>query len=103
MRKYNNNVDEYYSPDATPDLYLDDETVNSVLEQISRIETEEEIEVRTLIKKIETLHRNACLGGISLEASKQEIRKLSDSFLEKFGFWPYLTKTFTAFYKSFEK
>lgn len=103
MRKYNEKTDKYYSPDATPDLYLDEETVNSVLASIEDFKGDEEVEVKNLIKEIEALHRDACLEKISLKDSKTQIKKLSDKFLEKYGFWPYLTKTFAAFYGHFDK
>lgn len=103
MRKYDKKTDKYYSPDSTPDLYLDEETVDSVLDSIEAYKADEEVEVRKIIKEIEALHRDACLEKISLNDSKAQIKKLSDKFLEKYGFWPYLTKTFTAFYGHFDK
>lgn len=35
MRQYNPDVDKYYSPDDTPDLYLSDEQVKEYIGKIS--------------------------------------------------------------------
>jgi len=101
MRPYNKDIDTYYSPDDTPDLYLTEEQVNNTLEMLSEINEPSEIAVRDVIKRIETINREEKLGIISTKDSFSKIRTISDDFLDKYGFWPYITKTFENFYESF--
>lgn len=101
MRQYNPDVDKYYSPDDTPDLYLSDEQVKEYIGKISIEKEESEFEVRHLIVEIESLNRFAKMGEISNEENYIQSKKLADSFLQKFGFWPYVTKTYELFYKNF--
>ena len=103
MRAYNKDLDEYYSPDDTPELYLTDEQINAVLNSLPHIDKPAEINVREAIKQIETINREEKLGKISASESSAKIRNISNDFLRKYGFWPYITKTFELFYKSFER
>ena len=103
MRKYEKNIDDYYSPDSTPDLYLDEDLVILVLDSIDKIETDDEIEVREVIKKIESIQRDYCINKITLEESKSKIRYISEQFFNKYEYWPYVTKTYDAFYRYFDK
>ncbi|MDR1468628.1 MAG: hypothetical protein LBT00_04980 [Spirochaetaceae bacterium] len=103
MRAYNKNLDEYYSPDDTPELYLTDEQINGVLNSLPHIDKPAEINVREAIKEIETINREEKLGNILPAESSVKIRNISNGLLQKYGFWPYVTKTFELFYKSFEQ
>ena len=59
--------------------------------------------VREIIKQIETINRDEKEGNISSSEANKKITSISNNFLRDFGFWPYVTKSFELFYKSFEK
>ncbi|MDR3259726.1 MAG: hypothetical protein LBT51_08995 [Fusobacteriaceae bacterium] len=103
MRSYDKNLDDYYSPDDTPELYLTEEQIDNTLNAIPDYDDPAEIEVKKTIKIIETINREEKFGKISKEDCITKSNKVSDDFLEKYGFWPYITKTFEEFYKLFEK
>jgi len=102
-RPYNKNKDSFYSPDSTPMLYLFEQDILTALDDIPLYEGESEIEVRGLIADIETLNRKEKMGEISPELCLKRNKELADSFLDKYGFWPYITKTYEAFYQYFER
>jgi len=103
MRPYNEDLDNYYSPDDTPELYLTENQVDFVLTRLSVINDPAEIEVREIIRDIESINRMEKLGNIREEESADKIKTLSNNFLKKYGFWPYKTKTHESFYKYFDK
>jgi ferritin-like metal-binding protein YciE len=103
MRPYNRKTDRYYSPDDTVELYLTEEQINEALESLPQTDNSAELSVRKTIKKIETINRNEKLGKISSSESTVKIRNISNDFLNEYGFWPYITKSFELFYKSFER
>jgi len=103
MRPYNRDLDNYYSPDDTPDLYLTEEQINIALASLPSMNENAEISVRETIRRIETINREEKLGNISPSESNEKIKSLSNSFLQKYDFWPYITKSFELFYKSFER
>jgi hypothetical protein len=103
MRPYNKDLDEYYSPDDTPELYLTEEQINCTLDSLPCMNENAEINVREIIKQIETINREEKLGEISSSESAAKIGIISNDFLQKHGFWPYVTKSFELFYKSFEQ
>lgn len=103
IRKYNADIDEYYSPDDTPNLFLTEEQVEEVLASIPKINEESELEAIEIIRKIEKLQRDEKLGEISNDECVKENDKISDYFLKKYGFWPYVTNIYKNFYMSFVK
>jgi hypothetical protein len=103
FRPYDNNRDDFYSPDLTPDLYLLEETVLGVLSEIPSRSEEEEIEVRDLIIRIETLNRKEKLGSISIEECFAQNKIIAEDFLRKYGIFPYVAKTYEQFYDSFSR
>jgi hypothetical protein len=103
MRPYDENRDRYYSPDDTPELYLTEEQINGVLDLLPVMSEYAEISVRETIKQIETINREEKQGKISPAESTGKIKTLSNDFLHEHGFWPYVTKSFELFYKSFER
>jgi hypothetical protein len=103
FRAYNRKTDNYYSPDDTPHLFLTEEQVNNALGSLPIMKEPEEIKVREIIKQIETINRDEKMGNISSSEANKKISTISDDFLFDFGFWPYITKSFELFYKSFEQ
>jgi hypothetical protein len=103
MRPYDKDMDRYYSPDDTPELYLTEEQINDAFDSLPYMNENAEINVRETIKQIETINREEKLGKISSSESAAKIKTLSNDFLQKYGFWPYVTKSFELFYKSFEQ
>lgn len=102
VRPYNKNKDSFYSPDSTPMLYLTEKDILTALDDIPNYVEESEIEVRDLIVEIETLNRKEKMGAISPELCLKKNKELADSFLDSHGYWPYVTKTYEAFYHYFE-
>jgi hypothetical protein len=102
MRPYDKNLDSYYSPDDTPELYLTENQVNCALEKLPFINEPAEIAVIEVIKEIEHINRMEKTGSITEHESSKKIKEISNSFLKEHGFWPYITKTHERFYKSFE-
>lgn len=104
MRAYDKEKDSYYSPDDTPELYLTEQQVKEALDYIAKhTDSPEEFDVRILIAKVEELNRKEKLGSISESECRRMIEKITDDFADKYDFWPYITKTFTSFYKYFIK
>jgi hypothetical protein len=103
MRAYDKNLDEYYYSDDTPELYLTDEQIDDVLNSLPYIDDPAEINVRETIKQIEIINREEKLGKITPSESGARIRDISNNFLRKYDFWPYVTKSFELFYKAFEQ
>ncbi len=102
MRAFNSKIDKYYSPDDTPEIFLKSEQVEEALSTINLIDnSDEEIEVRSVIRKIEELNRKEKKGEISEMECNNFTRKITNNFAEKYDFWPYMTKTYKAFYKYF--
>lgn len=102
-RPYDKNRDSFYSPDSTPMLYLFEQDIRAALEGIPVYDEKSEIEVRDVIVEIETLNRKEKTGEISHDLCMKRNKELADSFLDRFGFWPYVTKTYDAFYQYFER
>lgn len=103
MRAYNSKIDKYYSPDDTPELYLTDEQIELGLSLVPIYKEDSEIEVRELIRKIEIINQQEKLLKVSKEESFKVNKELANNFFRKYGFWPYLTKTYKNFYSYFIK
>jgi hypothetical protein len=103
MREYDPQKDNYYSPDDTPNLYLTNKQIKSHLEDIPKFDKCDEKEVRKVIIKIEILNKREKMGKISTNECHKKIEELNDKFLNKYDYWPYMTKTYELFYKSFIK
>jgi hypothetical protein len=102
MRPYDRRIDQHYWPDDTPDLFLTEEQVDEVLRNIPLLADPKEIDVRHVIVTIEKINREEKLGVVSTEESIMTCRKISNDFLSKHSVWPYKTKTYDSFYKSFD-
>lgn len=103
MRQFNHQIDEYYSIDSTPDLFLSESQVLYALKEIARYDEESEIAVRELIKDVESINRCEKKGSMTSEQSTTKIGGIFDKFRDQFGFWPHVTKTYKAFYDFFIK
>jgi len=103
MRQFNPKIDYYYSPDSTPNLYLSEEQVEHALDKISQYGEEAEKVVRSLIRKVEELNRLEKNGIISNDECVLRANKIENEFVKKFGFWPYVTKTYKEFYNILNK
>jgi hypothetical protein len=100
-RPYDESIDTLYSPDATANLYLTEEMVNDALAAIPAYDEASEKEARSLVIEIESLNRAEKLGKITAEKCFAENKRISDYYLAKFGFWPYMSKTYSEFYELF--
>lgn len=101
MRAYNRELDNYYSPDDTPHLYLENIQIEEALNNIQNYESQDEKDVRTYIMKIEKLNANQKKGKITEEDCLKSINELAEDFANKYDYWPYMTKTFKEFYNFF--
>lgn len=101
MRQYNPNIDKMYSPDDTPELYLSIQQIEYTFNKIKCFEGEDEKAVIEVIREIETLNRKEKLGQITPKECKEKIKIISNNFLDRFGHWPYITKSYKAFYQLF--
>lgn len=102
-RLYNENIDDYYSPDDTPHLFLSEEQINEALANLKHYSEQSEIEAKALLKRIEQLNRQEKLGEITPEKCLDKNKELVKAFADKHGFWPYITKTYQDFYEFFRK
>lgn len=103
MRKFDNKIDDYYSMDDTPDVYLDEEQIESALEKIKIPNEEAELAAVELLKKSEQIHRDSLLGKFSNDDCTKQIQLLEDGFVSKYGFWPSASSVYENFYSQFMK
>ena len=103
MRKFEEKIDGFYSMDDTPDIYLDDEQIQSALKKIKIPNEEAELAAVELLKKSEQIHRDSLMGKISDEECTKQIQALEDEFVSKYGFWPSASSVYENFYSQFVK
>lgn len=103
MRLFDSCKDDMYGLNGTPDLYLSEEQVSSALKKITVSKEKGEEDALKFVIHIETLHRQEAQGTISHNALLSEIKQEQESFVKKYGFWPYAAKTYKAFYEQFNK
>ena len=103
FRQYSVDLDDLYSPDATPSLFLSEEQVEESLNSVPQYSEEPEKEARSVVVEIEALNRQEKAGLISADKSLSRNRAIAEQFLEKYGFFPYVTRTYQQFYEYFAR
>ena len=103
MRKYDKDIDDFYSMDETPDVYLDDEQIQNALANIKIPNEEAELEAVEILKKSEQLHRDSLMGKLSDDECTKLIQEIEDKFVSTFGFWPSASCVYEDFYAQFVK
>ncbi|MCP3685983.1 MAG: hypothetical protein GY861_25340 [bacterium] len=99
-RPYDPNIDKFYYPDDTPELYLTEEQVENILKKIPAFTTPEEEDARMEIQGIERAHRMKCTSSITHKEYLKKCKNISNKFLKKHGFWAWETKTVKEFYNT---
>lgn len=101
MRKFNKSIDDFYSMDETPDVYLDDEQIETALSKITISDEDAEVAAVELLKKEEQIHRDSLMGKYSDDESTKLIQTLEDEYVSKYGFWPSASSVYEDFYSQF--
>ena len=78
MRKYDKDIDDFYSMDETPDVYLDDEQIQNALANIKIPNEEAELEAVEILKKSEQLHRDSLMGKLSDDECTKLIQEIEE-------------------------
>lgn len=99
-RPFDPQIDHEYHPDNTVGIYLTQQQVKQYLDKVEKINSPDELEARSVIQKIEALHRDE-LTGKTKSINPEAYDKITSSFAKKYGYWPFHSKTSIAFYNLF--